>query len=73
MRSGLEARIEKLEQADGAADLVWCVRVKPNGERIPLRPGQRLALHHVVLPEVCASSEEWLLGVAAKGYGAGRL
>ena len=57
---GLEARVIKLEQAQPAGKVVWVRSILADGSLAPLAPGERAAPFIAKLPEVCASTEEWL-------------
>lgn len=59
MKSGLESRVIKLEQAAEAGEIVYVRTVRANGEIVPLKPGQRYGAYVAELPEVCATAEEW--------------
>lgn len=66
MKSGLEARVVKLEQSAQAGKSVWVQRVLPDGSIKALSAGEKYASHVVKLPEVCESADEWLRRYAPK-------
>jgi hypothetical protein len=64
--ANLDTRIRALEMAT-APKLVNVLTYRPDGTTLPLEPGQQLATHYLLLPEVCATAEQWLERVRAEG------
>jgi len=63
MRSGLLSRTETLEQAENEGRTSYVMRSLPDGT-IKRELGVRYSTYVAVLPEACATSEEWLAQLA---------
>ena len=57
---GLESRIARLEQVADSGRAVWVQRYRSDGSLVPIPRGCTLADHYALLPEVCATVEEWI-------------
>ena len=56
----IKDRIERLEQAAQAGEVVFAKLVRADGSLVPLKPGQWYGPLVIRGPEECATAEEWL-------------